>query len=306
MIGVTFSGRMGNQMLEYALARKLMHDRGDKDKFVFNLKHVEAFGAPYNGWEDSLKYAKVNRYKTDSTNLILKYGSMRQRLHYLSYLVSAHSPIGGGKSNLQHLLRLRLDGIYFNYREVPVSLCKAENIFTLGICENPLCFDDIKEILMDEFVPKTPLMEYNKELLRLIEDNNSVSVHVRRGDYLSAQYSGSYNICHESYFTQAIAEIKKRVGNPLFVFFSEDIPWAKATFGNMENTYFQSEKDSAWETMRLMNHCKHFIISNSTFSWWGQYLSRNEKKVVVSPDKWFADGDSNWPLIQDNFIKIKV
>lgn len=159
---------------------------------------------------------------------------------------------------------------------------------------------------MDEFVPKTPLMEYNKELLRLIEDNNSVSVHVRRGDYLSAQYSGSYNICHESYFTQAIAEIKKRVGNPLFVFFSEDIPWAKATFGNMENTYFQSEKDSAWETMRLMNHCKHFIISNSTFSWWGQYLSRNEKKVVVSPDKWFADGDSNWPLIQDNFIKIKV
>ena len=92
----------------------------------------------------------------------------------------------------------------------------------------------------------------------------------------------------------------------MFFCFSDDIEWCKENL-NFEgaNVVYVSQDMPVYETLRLMYHCKHFILSNSTFSWWGQFLSKNNNKIVVSPSRWNNDGyDSNlinkdWVLIDD-------
>jgi hypothetical protein len=112
-------------------------------------------------------------------------------------------------------------------------------------------------------------------------------------------------ICTEDYFYKGINVIKGKITNPIFFIFSDDIDWVK---NNMEfkNTkiYFEYGKDPVWEKLRLMYSCKHFIISNSTFSWWAQYLARNIDKIVVAPNRWrnyrrIADVyEPHWILIE--------
>lgn len=82
--------------------------------------------------------------------------------------------------------------------------------------------------------------------------------------------------------------MQKKVNNPVFIFFSDDIEWCKGNFSSIKyELYFESGKDTLAEKISLMSSCKHFIISNSTFSWWAQWLGQNEKKIVISPKHWY-------------------
>lgn len=100
--------------------------------------------------------------------------------------------------------------------------------------------------------------------------------------------------------------MKQKVRNAKFFVFSDDIEWVKENMNFPEDSVFESGNDPVWEKLRMMYSCKHFIISNSTFSWWAQYLSRNSEKVVIAPNKWRNKGvwqdiyQENW-----NIIKIK-
>lgn len=103
----------------------------------------------------------------------------------------------------------------------------------------------------------------------------------------------------------AIEQIKSRVENPVFFMFSDDIQWVRENVSTGCPTYYEDGTDPVWEKLRLMSACKHFIISNSTFSWWVQYLAKNEDKIVVSPSRWF-NNDYKSPLIDKKWIKIEV
>ena len=80
--------------------------------------------------------------------------------------------------------------------------------------------------------------------------------------------------------------MQKKLKDPTFFVFSDDIDWVKKNMKFPKSTYFETGDDPVWEKIRLMYSCKHFIISNSTFSWWAQYLSRNKKKIVIAPSRW--------------------
>lgn len=103
----------------------------------------------------------------------------------------------------------------------------------------------------------------------------------------------------------AIEKIKCIVENPVFFMFSDDIQWVRENVNTGCLTYYEDGTDPVWEKLRLMSACKHFIISNSTFSWWVQYLSRNGDKIVISPSRWF-NNDYKSPLIDEKWIKIEV
>lgn len=128
------------------------------------------------------------------------------------------------------------------------------------------------------------LNERNKEILERIQSTNSVSIHVRRGDYL--KYPEIYGgICTTEYYAKAISIIKERIANPSFYIFSDDIEWCKGNMNipNAEYIDWNKGNDSIYD-MYLMSKCKANIIANSTFSYWGAKIANNY--VVVYPHKW--------------------
>lgn len=119
---------------------------------------------------------------------------------------------------------------------------------------------------------------------------NSVSVHIRRGDYLLRKHSKIHGLCSLEYYLQAIQFIKSKSKDPVFYFFSDDIPWARENFCNPSYKFVDCNSGSnSCLDLYLMSQCKHNIIANSTFSWWGAWLNRNKEKIVVAPSVWFND-----------------
>lgn len=173
--------------------------------------------------------------------------------------------------------------------------------------KNPEGFEDsLRFFNVDEngFTLKQPRLECNKGLYEIIEANNTVCISIRRGDFLNPQYADQFYICDETYIKRAIDKVKQLIDKPVLVFFSDDIKWVKGTIKTDLPAYYESGNDPVWEKLRLIYSCKHFIISNSTFSWWAQYLSRNTNKIVISPDRWFNDEKKDTHLISDDFITI--
>ena len=146
----------------------------------------------------------------------------------------------------------------------------------------------------------------NLEIINKIKNCNSVSVHIRRGDYLiDTNYRMFGGICDENYYAEAFKIIKKYVQNPTFFIFSDDIEWSKMHICQKENCYFVTinKKEDSWKDMFLMSICKHNIIANSTFSWWGAYLNKNKSAIVISPDI-FIKTDINSDIYKENWIKL--
>lgn len=150
------------------------------------------------------------------------------------------------------------------------------------------------------------LSEKTKELQQSIESSNSIALHIRRGDYLLPQNEWLFGgICTINYYEKAIQYMCAHVQNPVFYVFSDDIPWVQENlaFPNAAYVTHNKGKDS-WQDMYLMTKCKHHIIANSTFSWWGAYLGTNKEKIVVCPPKLTNRGDSP-NLFPDEWIKIE-
>lgn len=144
----------------------------------------------------------------------------------------------------------------------------------------------------------------NKKHLSEISKYNSVSVHIRRGDYINnASVYG--NICTKDYYEKAINYFNERFDNNLFVFFSDDMAWVKENFNLTNALYIDNNKENkSYIDMYLMSKCNHNIIANSTFSWWGAYLNKNNNKTVVMPSKWYNTDINTFNLFIENWIKL--
>ncbi|KAF0237431.1 MAG: glycosyl transferase family [Prolixibacteraceae bacterium] len=170
-----------------------------------------------------------------------------------------------------------------------------QNIYSVGWGD----FNLVKEVLPEMKAKLTPHFEINSkiaEAIRLIQEKNSVAVHVRRTDYLNPKINNfSFGICTHVYYLNAINQIKKTVDNPFFIFFSDEIEYVKNTMST-ENCYFV-EGNTGFEDFYLMSLCKHFILANSTFSFWAAALNNSNQKTVCVPEYWY-----NTPLRQADFI----
>lgn len=137
--------------------------------------------------------------------------------------------------------------------------------------------------------------------------SSSVSVHIRRGDYLQQKTLDYHGILSKEYYNEAIQKIAKKVPGARFYFFSDDIEWVKENLQLDHPCEFISGKTShsAIEDFYLMQNCRHHIIANSSFSWWAAWLNKNAEKIVVAPKQWFKQGPKDtYDLLPEEWIKI--
>lgn len=158
-----------------------------------------------------------------------------------------------------------------------------------------------------DFTFKTPVKKRNAELAEQIGSMSAVSLHVRRGDYANNPKTAvTHGLCSLDYYREAILHISKRVQKPHFFVFSDDIAWVKS---NLKIAFPHQYVDhnlgtDSYNDMRLMSLCKHHIIANSSFSWWGAWLNPSAEKIVIAPRKWFANETNIPDLIPDHWSVI--
>lgn len=175
-----------------------------------------------------------------------------------------------------------------------------------GYWQHEKYFSFAKEQIYSAFIFPPPEDVRNRELMAHVTTSNSVAVHIRRGDYVNHPYFKG--ICDVDYYKRAIAYMEEFINPELYCVFSNDIAWCKDELGDSlpkNNTIYVNWNNGhkSYIDMQIMSNCKHIIIANSSFSWWGAWLNQNKHKVVVAPSKWNNIKQAKYP-VPASWIKI--
>lgn len=193
----------------------------------------------------------------------------------------------------------------FQYRP---EVFETRNCVFVGFWQSEKYFSTIKDILLDDLHFSYGEDKLNKLRKRFLDRDDYIAVHIRRGDYLNHPEVWG-KISETKYYRNAIQYIEQRIIKPKWVFFSDDIQWVKAKY-NYDNAIYIEENMfddyKPWYDMCLMSCCSHNIIANSSFSWWGAWLNRNEEKIVIAPEIWFFDGRGERDICPDNWKRIAI
>lgn len=179
--------------------------------------------------------------------------------------------------------------------------------YLMGYWQSEMYFKDYAETLRSDFNFTIHLDETNRNIAQRIQHSNAVSLHVRRGDYITHTPNAKIlSTCSLDYYNQAIDYISKRVDSPHFFLFSDDMEWVKASLDiPFEKTYIEHNRGAdSYRDMQLMHMCRHHVIANSSFSWWGAWLNPYPDKLVVAPKTWFSDGKVDDDLIPREWIRL--
>lgn len=172
------------------------------------------------------------------------------------------------------------------------------NYYLSGWFQNEKYFSDFEEVIRKEIRPKKKI-KISRELREILQNKNTVSVHIRRGDF-----SRFDNILDMEYYKRAMTIVEERLVDVFYVVFSDDMTWVVENMYFGDNVYYVNRNKvlEDYEELFIMSRCKHHIIANSTFSWWGAWLDKNESKMVIGPKQWFARKKIN--IMPDAWIKV--
>ncbi len=179
---------------------------------------------------------------------------------------------------------------FFNYKKIDIKLDDKNKVLCLnGYFQSEKYFINNKNVIIDTFSPneseKKLLNEFLKTI-KIINNSEIVSLHVRRGDYL--RFPTIHPFIGLDYINKSISLFD----DYNILIFSDDIKWCKENI-KKENVFYVDEKLEDYQQLWLMSLCEHNIISNSSFSWWGSYLNKNENKIVIAPKMWFGKDSCN-------------
>ena len=288
MIIVKIIGGLGNQMFQYAAGRRLSHVNHTELKLDisgFPTYKPHSYGlSHFNIKGDTATPREIAYFK--------KYQRREGRIWFLYNRLIAN------------------ESIFIQERGFPLNarvMAPTKSAYLNGHWQSEKYFKDIDPIIREEFTVKNELGGRNKEVAEEIERTNSVSLHVRRGDYVTDEAQSHIGTCDPAYYTQAVAIIGKKINTPSFFVFSDDMNWARKNIILNYPTIYVDHNNAFtnYEDLRLMSLCKHNIIANSTFGWWGAWLNNNSQKIVIAPQRWFLkDKWDTRDLIPDTWIKI--
>jgi hypothetical protein len=304
MIVVNINGGLGNQLFQYAFGRNL--------SILFNtelLLYIEDY-----------KYNWLRNFELNHFNIKGRVIGNKEldKLNNDKKIVKITESRGGHESNILKL---------------------QDNAFYSGNWQTSRYFETNFDMFHNDFNINTFPSVEDSVVLQKILSSNSICIHIRRGDYITRKstFIKYGSVCNIDYYMTGVRYIIDKVKDPSFFVFSDDIQWAKQNLKietpvyfidhnysrkhyNLEKYYlFRNSlilfkkfyKDLAFQDLRLMSNCKHFIISNSTFSWWGAWLASNKEKIVIAPGVWSNDfqndqiiPQSSDHIIPENWIKI--
>ncbi|MGG5371372.1 alpha-1,2-fucosyltransferase [Enterococcus sp. AZ196] len=302
MINSVAMGNLGNQFFTYAYARKIQHElQQDINIYKFEIERLHyKFDLDCFYLNEHVNIQEIPMKDEKIVKLLLFFNRITRYSTSLNYIYNRFI-----RNVFSHL------GIQFWMKETyeHFKIDGSHDNTLVGYWQCPQYFDDIREILIQEFQPIFPPMEKNFELYKIIENNESICVSVRRGDYTSnPKIRKKYMVTDENFFVDGVKKIRSVHPRAPIICFSDDIDWVRNNIDFNGDVYYEDGDDPIWEKMRMMTKCKHFVISNSTFSWWAQYLSENPQKIIYAPFKWYADGrkadiyQENWNLIKANGV----
>nr|MBP3259349.1 alpha-1,2-fucosyltransferase [Bacilli bacterium] len=299
MIYIKMQGGLGNQMFEYAFAKALSLKLNDE--LTLDLSGIT--NVTHNVY--SLNHFKVKANIVDNYDVANKKKiAFKVKEHFLWRAFNKNGIKGKYKveKNMQWLFNMM--GIYTctdGYVKMYKSLTKDK--YLEGYFQSSKYFDEYKDVIRKEFTVKDKVLDRNKKLLEKIKKEESVCIHIRRGDYTKVT---NHLVCDIDYYKKAFNLMKSKVPNAKYYIFSDDIEWVKENIDFGKKVNYVEGGNPNYEELRLMYSCKHFIMSNSSFSFWAQYLSTNKKKVVIAPSKWFNDPNQICDIFEDSWIKIDV
>lgn len=178
------------------------------------------------------------------------------------------------------------------------------NWYLQGWFQNVKYFEEYADIIKKELTPRRKI-KISRELQYLLKKKETVSIHIRRGDYKKIA-----NTLSVKYYDNAMKHMCVLVDAPFWIVFSDDIAWCKENIDFGNNVYFVGEKEALqdFEELVVMSWCKNHIIANSTFSWWGAWLNKREEKIVIGPNKWFLKGyySNSVDILPENWIRESI
>lgn len=300
MIIARLIGGLGNQMFQYATAKhlsiinntNLLVDLSGFDKTIYTKN------ATWRGFQLTIFKMKVAIATQEDIQAVKN--SAPDFFEKLKYRLMRLKTIPYYRKN-----EIYESGLFHFDKNI---LKAGRNTYLVGYWQSPHYFNAIRKKLLEDFQIRELPSEKDYPFLNELSHKNAVSIHIRRGDYISnPEYLKNHGLCPVEYYQQAIEYICSKTAKPVFYFFSDDMEWVKKNLNiNHPAVYVGGtpEGKDHYE-MYLMSLCKHNIIANSSFSWWGAWLNTNPEKIVVAPKQWMGDaGIDTTDLIPKNWVRI--
>ena len=255
---IAVNGGLGNQFFQYALGRALEERYGIRVKY--DVSALDKKGRRECG---------LSLYDTKWKKCSIISGE------FFKIVIRCH---------IAPLFRAFGERELFEYDAV-----RPDYWYLYGNWQNTNYFRQIRTLLLKELTYKYALNNVQQDMKRRIENGCSIAIHVRRGDYLL--YEKEYYIIGMNYYRQAISYFRNKYKNSTLYIFSDDMEWCKENFNEFKECVFIDREisDSPYIDFELMRCCKHFIIANSTFSWWASWLSEEKEKEMTAPELWFKN-----------------
>ncbi len=276
-------GGLGNQLFQYAFGRYLsiknntelkldttaLEDKSIKGEFTIRTFQLDLFSIHATIASDN----EIEKFK-------------KSKIQKIKDLLLLYLPI--------QFNNLYIKEPYFHFFDKALNAPK--NSYIDGYWQSEKYFFSIREQLLKELKPKNKVSEKTAELEVDIKATQSVSIHVRRGDYISIKSNNDfYETCTSEYYTSAITYVCEKLEKPVLYVFSDEPAWFKQNVKTNYKTVYVTHNigNQSFEDMYLMSLCKCNIIANSSFSWWGAWLNANANKIVIAPKKWFKIKSKN-------------
>jgi len=290
MIVAEINGGIGNQLFQYASAKSL------------SLFHKTELKLNVNPFGDKFMPGELRSRPFD--------------LHHFNIPeIPADNSIGNSFLKVSFFQKI-LQNLKPNYKRKiykepffhfdPHFFEAGNNIYLKGLRQSEKYFKLFETEIRTILKFKDAIVNQFYEIGKKINNENSISVHIRRGDYLAKISMEVLGLLPIEYYQNAISLMKSKVNTAKLYFFSDDIEWVKENFNIPDAEFISGSITSNHiEDLYLMSQCHHNIIANSSFSWWGAWLNNNPDKIVIAPGKWFNKGPKDTQdLVPPGWIKI--
>jgi hypothetical protein len=293
LIATSIRAGLGNQMFQYAAARRLAHHAGGElvlvtdgpEPFRLPVWRIQGVTVPAGQVVPNRRFGLFLGRRPRPGDV-----PVRQEKLIWDLIPQSGTP---ALAQTQSLLFM------------PELLCWRGHVLLRGYWQDERYFTDIRPLIEDDFRLRQPLDPRSGDCLSRIRAGVSAFIHVRRGDYLSPEFADLFGTCSADYYHQAMTMLRARVPAVRFFVFSDDPGWVRENqIGGRDADIIDWNGAAPARDLVLMRECAHAIIANSSFGWWGAWLGERTESVIIAPKIWFKAVPEYRDIIPPRWLRL--